>query len=270
LRPDNRADPPAPGMAEPHRQSENHLVACSEDGKHIATVRRGDSVVTVLELSSAIRQYVNTNVRIRDVKIVGNIIFVTDGRKLVSRHLETEGTAPGVCGARKNVTIQAPVGTEPFALSNDCSQIAFTLEGAVFLYDVEARKTLGKLATEGSVIDIRFSPDGHQLWLIVNTRRGNNSMCYCVGLEGAEGQCFVNVATECLEGGRSWDDVFRSPDKCRITGSGSEWVSDSRSKVLWLPPSWRTKRGLEARWNGNVLALVGGHHPEPIIIEFKT
>jgi WD40 repeat protein len=271
LHPDNRGDPPTTDEEEPHRQSENHLAACSEDGKHIVTTRRGDSVITVLDLSSAIRRPINASVEIRDIKIVGNIIFVTDGRWLSTQHLETDSTAPGACGARsENVPILAHVGTEPFALSNDCSQIAITLKGTVFLYDVGARKILDELATEGPVIDIRFSPDGHQLWLIVNPRGGNNFMRYCVGLEGAEGRCFVNVVTECLEGGWSWDDVFRSPDKRRITGSGSEWVSDSRSKVLWFPPSWRSKRGLEARWNGNVLALVGGHHPEPIIIEFKT
>jgi WD40 repeat protein len=269
LHPDNRADSPAPDKASPRHQSENHLVACSEDGKHIVTTRRGDSVITVLDLSSAIRRPIKTGVEIWDTKIVGNIIFVTDGRWLSTQHLETDSTAPGACGVRsENVPILAHVGTEPFALSNDCSQIAITLEWTVFLYDVEAHKILGQLATQGSVIDIRFSPDGAQLWLIVNPRRGNNSMCYCVGLEGVEGQCFVNVATECLEG--SWDDVFRSTDKCRITGSGSGWVSDPRGKVLWLPPSWRTERGLEARWNGNVLALVDGHHPEPTIIEFKT
>ena len=95
-------------------------------------------------------------------------------------------------------------------------------------------------------------------------------MCYRVELDGAEGQCFGNVAVESLKGEWSWDDIFRSPDEHRIIGSGSEWVSGSRDKVLWLPPSWRTNRGLEARWDGKVLALVDGHHPEPIIIEFKT
>jgi hypothetical protein len=180
------ATPPTTDEEEPHHQSENHLVACSEDGKYIVTTRRGDSVITVLDLSSAIRRPIDTGLEIRDIKIVGNIIFATDGRWLSAQHLETDSTAPGACGVRsENVPILAHVGTEPFALSNDCSQIALTLEGTVFLYDVEARTILGQLAMQGSVIDIRFSPDSHQLWLIVTPHRGNNSMCYCVGLEGA-------------------------------------------------------------------------------------
>ena len=120
MHPDNRTNPPAPDEAEPRHQSENHLVAYSEDGKHIVTTRRGDSVITVLDLSSAIRRPINASVEIRDIKIVGNIIFVTDGRWLSTQHLETDNTTPG--GVRsENVPILAHVGTEPFALSNDCS-----------------------------------------------------------------------------------------------------------------------------------------------------
>jgi hypothetical protein len=52
-------------------------------------------------------------------------------------------------------------------------------------------------------------------------------------------------------------------------GMGSRWVVDSRgSKLLWLPPNWRTPRDI--RWDGNFLALLRSYHLEPIIIEFKS
>ena len=262
LRLDDRIDPPPPDGTGPHRQNGNHLVAYSAGGTHVATARQGHSVVTIIDLSNARPKSVDMNLQIRDIKIVDDAIFVTDGRKLVSRRLgEGEG---------EKETIRVHVGPGPLALSNDCSQIAFTLKGTVFLYDVKARKVLGNLATGGSVIDIQFSPDERQLRFIVNPSDENAaSVCYCADLERKRSPCFGNVTTECLGGDWSCDSLFRSDDEYRIVGSGSEWVSGSRGNVLWLHPSWRTKNGLEAKWNGKFLTLVAGHHPEPIIIEFQ-
>lgn len=48
----------------------------------------------------------------------------------------------------------------------------------------------------------------------------------------------------------------------------SEWVTDSmNSKLLWLPPNWRTQHGLDVEWDSDFLALVGSHHKKPIIIK---
>ena len=270
LHSDSPDNSPSPNKVESYHQNRNHLVACSAGGTCIATGRQGDTIITVLNLLGTVQQSINTNVQIRDIKIVDDTIFVTDGRKLVSWHFDTQERGGSThTTRRKNEALRVHVGTEPFALSNDCSQIAFTLKGTVFLYDVGPRRVIGNFITSGSVIDIQFSPDGYQLWFIVNPSSGDTPISYHVELVRGRDSCFANATTRPLESGWSWDSLFRSPHECRIIGSWSEWVSDPRGNVLWLPPSWRTTYGLEARWNGKLLALVDGHHPEPIIIEFQ-
>ena len=66
----------------------------------------------------------------------------------------------------------------------------------------------------------------------------------------------------------SWVNFFQSPHGYSIERM-SEWVGNSRDVLLWLPPNWRTKYGLDVRWDGNFLALVGSHHKKPIIVEFQ-
>ena len=255
-----------------HQQGIGHLVACSTSGMHVATTQEKSSIVTVLDVLNATQQSINTNVQAEDIKIVDNTIFVTDGYKLTRwhiGHIGTGGMVLSACGNRRENTGLRAAGGH-FKLSNDCSQIAFTFGGSVFLYDIEARRVLGELAADGNyVVDICFSPDGHQLWFIMELGEGTVPMCYCVDLEGTRDPWFTNVNAGYLGDGWSYDSLFRSPHGYRIIGSFSEWVSDSRGNVLWLPLRWRTRNGLSAKWSGNFLALVGGHHPEPIIIEFQ-
>ena len=66
----------------------------------------------------------------------------------------------------------------------------------------------------------------------------------------------------------SRDDLFRLHGCC--VRRKSEWVEDTGGKkLLWLPPNWRVGYYTEARFDDDFLALVGGHRPVPIIIEFQ-
>ena len=266
---ENDVSSPPHSEVEPPYQGGTHLVAFSTDRMHIVTVRKWDGIITVLNLSNTMQQSIDTNVQIQDIKMIDNTIIMTDGRKLIHHHLGTGGMVLGVCSDRRgDITIPVYLGYECLTLSNDCSQIAFSFEGTVFLYDIEAQKVLGELTTSGYIENIQFSPDGHQLLFIVRDSDKNISLCHHVDLERTRDPCFTKVNVGNLEGEWSCDSLFRSPHEYQITGSGSEWISDSRGNVLWLPPSWRTRHGLEARWNGNFLFLMGGHNPGPIIVEF--
>ena len=71
-----------------------------------------------------------------------------------------------------------------------------------------------------------------------------------------------------LEDEWSWVNLF-SPYGYHVE-MDSGWVTNSRgSKVLWFPPAWRTQKWKEVEWDGKFLALLDGHHPKPIIIEFQ-
>ena len=269
LDPDNRLNSPSPDKT---HLTGIHLVAHSVGGTRIATARREDGVVTILDpLSGTPLRSINTDMRIRDIKIFGDTIFVADGYKFVGWNLEPEGIADGACISGKatvdeTLTIGAPM--EHVEVSNDCSRIAFVDKEKVSLYDVQARRILCRYLTHDSVTDIRFSPDGRQLCLITNRHahyRNQDIAHHLVKLKIMEDQCIMTA--ELLRDGWPWVGHF-STHGCHI-GNGSEWVTDSRgSKLLWLPPNWRTQRWQDVRWNGNFLTFVGAHHPEPIIIEF--
>jgi hypothetical protein len=115
-------------------------VAYSTDGMCIATARREDSVIMVLDTLSTIpQQSFNTNMQILDIKIVDNTIFVVDRCKFVSWHLEA-GAA--VCcddislEVADNEIVTAIAASRCLVLSNDCSQIAFTDRKTVSLYNI--------------------------------------------------------------------------------------------------------------------------------------
>jgi len=220
---------------------------------------RNGRAITVLDLSNNTRRTIHTDAQIREIKIVDNTIFALHRRGLVSWHL--------VDGAEMETVTLPAKEDKSLALSHNCSQVAYTSRGKVSVYDVKAGRVLSKVKIGGHIFAIQFSPNDDWLWLVtMNTglRYGRVDF-YHVRL-GEAG----NPRGKRLEGGQSWDSAFRSPHEYRIIETWSEWVSGPEGKVLWLPPNWRSKRGLEAKWNGNFLAFVHDHHPEPIIIEFKS
>ena len=299
LHPDNRLNPPSPSGVGPRRQPRGHLVAYSASGAHIAIARRSDSRVVILNpRSGTLRQPIDTGALIWDIRIVEDTIFVADGHKLVSWNLEA--------GGMEDETVAIGARGKYLTLSHDCSQIAFADDKTVFLYDVKAQKILENYAVDMEVIDIRLSPNQHGIQLIMRsllpnpfkpprspTDRGllvpdpeyltahkrheecslgrlfpGDSVYYFMELEMKDEGFVINAPRERLGSTR--------PIGCHLqshgyrVGSRSGWVEDSRGgKLLWLPPSWRTVDGLDIKWDGNFLALVGGQHTAPIIIEFQ-
>ena len=264
---DNSLDTVLPKEAHNPR---GHLVTFTTDQAHIVTAKKYGRTITVLNHSDATQLSIDTNVLLSDIKIVGDTIFVTDGKRLFSWQFTTGGQVNSTSGIRRQNKVLCLHAVGFLVLSNDCSKIAFSAQETVFLYDVESQKVVGNLVTDGKHIShMQFSPNGCQLWFIVWNGQ-NDSNCYCVDLERAEKPCFSNVTIVHLEVGWSLDALFQSPHEYHITGNECEWVSDSRGNLLWLPPNWRSKHGLQAKWNGNFLTFVGGQHPEPIIIEFQS
>ena len=273
LEPGNHPTVPSPDKLERRQQRGNHLVTYSADGMQIATVRRRDRVVTVLDtLSNTPRRSFDTNMEILDIKIVGDAIFVADGRKLVSWGIETGEPVHD----DETAAIAASTPDPYLALSYDCSQIAFADnqtfcsldENKISLYNVQTQRMLCIHNTWGRVEDIRFSPDGRQLWFV--TYAFDNIILE--KLERGEDGEFMGLTKENIghkrsRGGSLWANIFSSHTwRC---GENFEWVVDSRgNKVLWLPLSWRMKESRDVRWNGNLLACMGSDLPDPIVVEF--
>ena len=257
-------------LTSPKCPSNPHLVAYTADQTHIATARQWGKVVAILNLSDITQQTVTINMPIQDLKIVDNTIFVTDGNRLISWHLTTGGQVGSGCNTKRENKILGIRIPGDLALSDDCSLIAFVVKQTLFLYDIKAQKVLDNLVADGHIFHLQFSPNGSHLWLITGNTTDETFKSYCVEFKRERTPCFTNVTIEVLADEWSLDTLFRSPHEYCITGTGSKWVSDSRGNILWLPPSWRSKYGLWARWNSSFLTLVDHHHPEPIIIKFQA
>ena len=240
-------------------QHGNHLVAYSADGTYIATAREGDGVITVLDaLLSTPEQIFNTTIPIMDIKIINNTIFVAGRDVLVKWHLEMGRIVSG------SHSIVMRTGWPRAALSGDCSYIGFASSDQVFLYDIQAQRTLYNDTTGDDIMDIQFSPDGQKLWFTCPIFSDDPTIPFGE-LEVKEDG---NVTKKELSDIWLWVDLFSSHGL--QVGWGSEWVVDSKGKkLLWLPLSWRTKDSRCVRWDGNFLAFVDSHHLEPIIIEFQ-
>ena len=263
---DNQLSPPSTEMT---CKNGDHLVAYSVDRTYIATARHQDSSVTVLFGTS--QQHIDTGMAIQDIRIVNNTLFVADGYKVLSWHFNSSGVAHSAYEVAVNpINPSHKVhAIDCCALSNNCSQIAIATLGSISLHGIEPQGSLGPMTASvpyATIHGLRFSPDGCQLWASIN-----NSFKYprlLIRMQIVEDQHFGNVTRSSINKW-SWVDIF-SPCNYHI-GRGSGWVMDSRSvdNILWLPLSWRTKSAHQVRWDGNFLALVGAHHPEPIIIEFQ-
>ena len=252
----------SPNKLDLYPRDKNHLVGYSADGTYIATAWKEDNIVTVLDtLSNTPQQSFDVNMQILDIKIINKIVFAAGMQRLVKWHLEMGEIASDSYNTI-GLTINEPFETLSVALSDNCSYIAFAIQTRVSLYDVQAQKILHILAVDGWVMDIRFSPNGCQLWMISSDFFHNNHL---MKLELDEDR---PVTTEDLSDGWSWFNLF-SPHYWHV-GRMSEWVEDSRgNKLVWLPFSWRTENWQDIRWDGNFLTLVGCHHPESIIIKLQ-
>ena len=116
---------PLSNKASPNLQGKNYLVAYSADEAYIATTKEGYSVVTVLDcLWGTTPQLINTDMKIMDIKIVDNAVFVADRCRIVSWNL---GAAGMVHSAYDGVTTISPtnnVNIHSLRLSPDCSLVA--------------------------------------------------------------------------------------------------------------------------------------------------
>jgi hypothetical protein len=264
LHPENSINPLSPNKIKPLHQLGKHLVAYSRDRTHIATAQLKGSIITVLDpLLGTPVQSIHTGVQIQDIKIVGTTIFVADGHELISWNLEAGGGAT----VSDSYCIGAHMDEgDSLVLSNDCSQIAFAIGKEVFLYDIEVQGIFTGYTMDHPVILIQFSQDGCQLDVFCDPGDGYNFGPTELKMENWYS---ADVTQRFLSHKGSQIRHFQSP-LGYFVGLWSEWIKDSRySDILWLPPNWRRKSGLDMRWEGDFLALVGSHHQEPIIIEFQ-
>jgi len=254
-------------------QHRNLLVAYSTDVPQIVTAWQWDSVITVLHSRRGTpKRSIDAEMEILDIKIINGAVFAVGTDQLRGWDLEKGAIADTSAYNVSMATLdKIPFGRPEFAaLSNDGSRVALAARNTVFLPNATTQGFVERVV-DSLIARIRFSPDGHQLWAALARPSfplpGSQTNYSFVKLELEDDWRPSNV--ELFECDRSWVSTFRSPRGFHV-GRGSEWVVDSEGrKLLWLPPSWRVKDELDAKWDGNFLAFVGDNHRVPIIIELQ-
>ena len=285
LHPGSHFSPLPPNEIGPTPQHQQHLVAYSVNWLHIATVRKHDSIITVLDChSGVIQQFLDTHMKIWCIRFVGSAIFAVGEGGLVSWDLEADGMTYTTHGIKREAVNHHLEYDEIHCLilSHDCSQIAFTMSNYIFVYDLKSQMVASKVVF--SPTRVQFSLDGCQLWAI------DDDDCYFFmelaelgDWKSIEEGLYENLRTPVsnMSEGDPEDGqlVFDHSSHGGHYESDSGWVTDSQGrKLLWLPPSWRLRKcdgsWLDSvmwdtvRWDGNFLALLTKHYPEPIIAEF--
>ena len=296
LNPGNRSAFLSPNEAGHHHGRRNHLVAYSADGALTATARHKDHVIKVLDnLSGSPCRLIDTGMEILDIKIVNNAICMASSCGLIWWDLETGERARGAQDIIDSTMVIDPTANH-LALSHDCSQVAFVVpttqsymrlrravpptevclwrEGLpptrVDLCEPQIFDT-GDLVP---VINIQSSPNQHGLWLLVTILTQSlwdntpSTLYLPVELEILEDGSVRKVSKRSFGSPWPWVNLFSCGYGICI--GSQEWVVDPEGrKVLWLSPSWRAKNVEDVRWDGNFLAFLHGHHPDPIIIQFR-
>jgi len=278
LDPDVRVSSPLPRESVSRHHHGGHVAAHSASGDHTAIAWRGRSAVTLFDpCLDAPRRFLDTGMEIQDIKIVGDTLFVADTRQLASWRL----------GVRRETIVETVVldtgvgDVHRLVLSKDCSRIFLVTSGSetqdfsrsLFVRDVKTGSILAESTIEFDVDGIGFFPDGCRVWFAEKREdavrddgpHSHGDWVWKIGKD--EGS--VTSAPERVD---KWpaDCPWMPPAEYSV-GDGNQWVIDSRSKLplLWLPPTWRTGREWDRRWDGNLLTVLGDR-PEPVIIELPS
>ena len=254
---------------------QNHLVAYSADQVHIVMAQQCESIIMVLNHHlGTLQQLIDTGLQIWDIKIVNDTIFAVDEHMLVSWDFKASGIAHSTHDTKKMVHGLLDLSVFPGAdehqshliLSHDCSQIVVSTSDPhkTYLFDMKTWKGFST-ETDDWNLGMRFSLDGHQLWFRVGTSY------YFVKLEVQGNWNSLNgedwITLEATKG--NGELLFNYSSHGYSCDIDSKWIVDPQGRnILWLPPNWRFSDWDDARWDGNFLALLHRHHPEPIIIEF--
>ncbi|KAF9784574.1 hypothetical protein BJ322DRAFT_1219219 [Thelephora terrestris] len=267
LCPNNHISPSTPNPVKPDLQHNNHLVIRSMDGTWIATARRGDCIITILDPLSGTSQYsINAKSRIQDMRFVHNTILVLGDHRLARWNLETNSA--------KEVEVDCGIlnGIDPeenLTLSNDGAWV-ICFRDKLLMINVKSQEIMSSYRIPRAfygVSGFQISPCGSKLSLwsripFISDTYGNFSQ-----VEIKEGH-FASDTRHDLEHRWSLFTLIPSQDGFHI-GHGGRWVEDSGGrKVFWLSPSWMVSDARGVIWTGNLLALVDSCHKEPIIIQF--
>ena len=244
----------------------NFALDFSPDGTFAAVVRKGENVVTVLDLQSGVPQLtINASMEVYGLRVTGNAVVVIGDSRIITWNLPAGGCVPNpsvnIGDCAQTISFSRPKGGYVVAasISPDLQHVALTrkfFSGFLRLdfYSGSIGKYLGVVTADEEAT--WFSSDGCSLWytLVGGIKR---SWTITGGL-----LCEASlVDLEHPPEGYPWG----SSHGYRATNDGWVFGPDGK-RLLMLPPHWRSDP-TQRVWNGQFLALLHGALPGPVILE---
>ena len=266
-------DSPPPEPRDSPLRDHGFLVACSANKTYAATVRWQDSTIMVLDLDSGTTlQSIDAGIEVFDIKMIDNIIFAVGTYELLSWRLEA-GRAADVASVIRRATFSDTdltcIGPVQLSVSfNSHHHQILSIHGNVcFLRH-------GEVVTQTAMQEtIVWHPGFFREGLLVRhiregrrrKKKSSSPSTPHTRSPSSEGRSEVLVPLT-----RPWalGLFLRSSGGYHITcAEKTHWVVDRGGrKLLWLPLHWRSSAMM---WGSDILALVDGNFPEPIIVKFQ-
>ena len=264
---ENFAGPLPDNFVYPPHQTNPFLFELLPDRSLAAVVRHGDSTVTVFDIGSGSPQLtIDAGVKVNGLGVTEDAVVVISGEEVITWKLPGRGFLPGV-------TMSATDSALTVGLL-DSRQYGGAMRGSISLdlrFVVVGVSTSWSIhsATTGECLSDIISPnigmwltsDGHHIGDMIDEKIGRIRR---ITAEGA----VEKPATIIDLGEEQWGCPYKS-SRYRIGGDG--WLfGPNNNRLLVLPPLWRLKSCTkERKWNGQILALLHGVLPEPVVIDLE-
>ena len=255
------------------RSTANFVLDFSPDGALAAVTRKGDVVVTVLDLKSGVPQLtIDASIEVYGLRLTAHAVVVIGDGKVITWNLHAGDHVPDArVGVGDSVRTMALSGRRQgnvvtAAISPDLHYIALTTYGfpglrRLYVHSAFTGKYLGHSMTDGNTP--WFTPDGDGIWCAVGT--GEAEEWRIVGNWGYNsGLALAGTVNDIVHPpeGYPWGS-----SRYRTTDDGWVLGPDGRRLVM-LPPPWQSYP-VRRMWNGRFLVLLHGALPEPVILELE-
>ena len=270
----------------------NFIMDFSPDGVLAVATRRGDNIITVLNIRSGIPQLtINVGMEVYGLRVMGDAIIVVCHLKVTAWNLSTGDCIPSVrVGLEGSPWTESLDDLQPswnshtsVSISPDFHHIVICTGLWTYIYNTSTGVRLTHAHVPGTIP--WFSPDGHDLWAVQDNGgayvqkpdgtwdAGNRTLRLLKDrlLKGYRYHWQVEEYTGVRFGVQHPPEGFPwgSPHGYQVTNNW--WVlGPSGGRLLMLPPAWQSPFAVQRMWNSHFLALLHCELPEPVILDLDV
>jgi len=273
---DSTTSPPAVSARASQRGKGRFILGFSPGEVLAAVAWMEEETVTVLDLKSGIpRLIIGAGMKVYALGLGRTTIVIVGEGKIVTWNLPAENHGLDHRVNMDDSILSTTFDHPPFpvleprpttSVSPDLCRIAIVgldkhrrAGSRLYLYDVPTGRQLDSVST-GLEASPWFTPDGNEVWCVTDHGEANMWNIVEDGKSGLTELQYLGSTTY-IPDGYPW-----RPSRGYMIPDGRWVVKSDGTRLLWLPPRWRSYRW-DLMWGGRFLALLDCELPEPIILE---